>query len=168
MLVRYHLGTRPWSSGEGRHHCALLSASPGLNVECCLTLLLTALGDRRVGGSSSGQESPINTEGYNLDALVAHLEALRTVDEASGEVAFKCNLFFHEVVTVFHRAIMFEGDIPERDLMGIVGRTLFRSAKAGSLQTGPLLGEISRGLRGFLERPDKEFIIVTSLSGFST
>jgi hypothetical protein len=96
-----------------------------------------------------GKKVRFNTEGYNLDALVAHLEALRTVDEASGEVALKGNLFFHDVVTVLHRAIMFEGDIPERDLMGIVRGALFRSAKAGSLRTGPLLGELSRGCEGF-------------------
>ena len=90
-----------------------------------------------------------NTDEYDLGALVARLEALRTVDEATGEAAFKGDLFFHDVVTILQRAITFEGDIPERDLMGIVYGALFRAAKAGPLQTGPLLGEVSRGCEGF-------------------
>jgi hypothetical protein len=108
-----------------------------------------------------------NTQEYDLDTLVARLEALRRVDEVTGEVVFEGDLFFHDVVTVFQRALTFEGDVPERDLREIVYGALFRAAKAGPLRTGPLLGEISRGVQGFLKKPEKEFVLATSLSGFS-
>jgi hypothetical protein len=109
-----------------------------------------------------------NREEYDPDTLVPRLEALRTVDQATGKVAFRGDLFFDDVVTILQRAITIEGDVPERDLMGIVYGALFRAAEAGPLQAGPLLGEISRGVRDFLEAPEKEFVLVTSLSGLAT
>ena len=114
-----------------------------------------------------GKKVRFDHEEYDLEALVARLEALRTVDESTGKVAFKGSLFFDDVVTVLRRAVIFDGNIPERDLTGIVYRALFRAAKAGPLQAGPLLGEISRGVGDFLKVPETEFVLATSLSGFS-
>jgi hypothetical protein len=70
-------------------------------------------------------------------------------------------------VTVLRRALLIENDVQERDVTGIVYGALFRAAKVGPLKAGPLLGEISRGVQGFLEKPEDEFILATSLSGFS-
>jgi hypothetical protein len=117
--------------------------------------------------ASVGKKVRFNHKEYDPEALVAHLEELRIVDEGRGEVAFKGSLYLDDVVTVLQRAVDFEGDVPERDLTGIVNRALFRAAKAGPLQPEPLLGEISRGVQDFLEKPEKEFVLATSLSGFS-
>jgi hypothetical protein len=108
-----------------------------------------------------------NTKEYAPKRLVARLEALRTVEEATGQVSFEGDLFFDDVVTVLRRALLIEDEVQERDVRGIVYGALFRAAKAGRLEAGPLLGEISRGVRGFLEKPEDEFILATSLSGFS-
>jgi hypothetical protein len=117
--------------------------------------------------ASVGKKVRFNRKEYDPEALVAHLEELRIVDESRGEVAFKGSLYLDDVVTVLQRAVVFEGHVPERDLTGIVNRALFRAAETGPLQPEPLLGEISRGVQDFLEKPEKEFVLATSLSGFS-
>lgn len=104
---------------------------------------------------------------YDPDTLVSYLETLRKFDTGTGEVTFEGDLFFDDIVTLLQRSIIFEGYIPERDLAGIMSRALFRAAKPGPLQEKSLLGEISRGIRGFLKTPEKEYILATSLSGFS-
>jgi hypothetical protein len=114
-----------------------------------------------------GKKVRFNHKEYDPKALVARLEALRIVDESRGEVALKGSLDLDDVVTVLQRALDFEDDVPERDLTDIVNRAIFRAAEAGPLQPGPLLGEISRGVQDFLEKPEKEFVLATSLSGFS-
>jgi hypothetical protein len=77
-----------------------------------------------------------NREEYDPDVLVARLEALRTVDQATGKVAFKGDLFFDDVVTVLRRAITIEGYVPERDLMAILAGALSRAVRGRATGNG--------------------------------
>lgn len=107
-----------------------------------------------------------DTNQYDAEALVARLEAMRTVDVVTGDVVFRGSLFFDDVVTVLERAVLIEGDVPEHDLKSIVYGALFRAATNGPLRAGPLFGEIGRGVQDFLQKSEEEFILATSLSGF--
>lgn len=105
-----------------------------------------------------------NRDEFDPDVLVRRLESLKKPDDGSGSVVFEGDLFFDDVVSVLERATVFSEPMPERDQRRIVGRALFSAADSGPLTAGSLLGEISRGAKEFAERPEREFVLATSLS----
>jgi hypothetical protein len=100
---------------------------------------------------------------YDRALLLTGLESIRTTD-ASGRAAFTGHKF-DNYITVLQSSVDFSTKIPEAERRRIVYGSVFAMAQANKLtKEAAIIAEISKRENEYLRQPQKQFVLVTSLS----
>lgn len=99
---------------------------------------------------------------FDPGVLVDGLNSRKTID-SSGRVGFS-GWEVDDYLTVLRSSVTFSAKLPEMERRRIINQALFAVARAGTMTTKALIGEISKRENNFLALPHKNFVIATSIS----
>jgi hypothetical protein len=102
-------------------------------------------------------------EEYNVGLLAKRLEEAKRVDRTTSRVSFE-GFEIDNVITVLHSSVNFERQLPEMEQRSIVWRSTFAVAEAGKITKDALIKEINKRERACALRPERKFVLTTSLS----
>src|ERR1041384_3061158 len=102
-------------------------------------------------------------EKFDGEILAARLEGLKQKD-AAGKFTDFTGFETEDYFTVLESSLSFAPEIPENERRAIIRKAIFAAARKGTLTGKVILGEVSKEENKYLNKPKKNFILVTSLS----
>ena len=102
-------------------------------------------------------------EEYDVGLLAKRLEEVKQVDRTTNGVSFS-GFETDNVITVLHSSVNFTREVPETEQRKIIWRSAFAVAEAGTITKDALIKEIDKRERACALRPERRFVLTTSLS----